>query len=571
MDDNPLGNQPIPDAAKFAVGAQPQGQPQQAQAPQAAAQGAPQGGQPPAANMAQNLQDADTQHHSILGKAFRSIMGNDVSYQINPQTGKMEQQEVPQKPGQLWRGILAATILGGATAAKNKAPGFAQGAAEGGGAVLQHGEEQDQQKRAQAQQQFKDQLTAKSANTEEDLKRAQIAMHNAQTLHENKLMQQQDYVFHKEIAESGKKSLQPFIDADPTSLKFQDVPETQMNDIIKNNPSAGNLLWEHTGTKIVLDKDGNPNHISTLSAVDPNGNVKVTNDQIEQWKKSGVDQTYGKATWDVLKKDKELPMSTYMAINQKSKELANGQTLTKKAKFDEEKESAAINLSKAEATHFKAEASKLYSDENDKKAANEAFDILSSGKDIAKISIKGRKLLTDTIDGTIKTSVDELKALPKGLDGQVVDQDQAKDIYGTIEKYQKIRDRLYGIKEPAAAGGAQPGGAPKVPSLDKDSQDYVNTRLNDKQGKAIYNKDMAGGIIWNEQDLSDDQKIAVTANYDAMVPWSAVAGIAKQRKTTPEAVADYLKKANIRVQSAPVPAQKFASSPSSDEETTQQD
>lgn len=454
MDDNPLGNQPIPDAAKFAVGAQPQGQPQQAQAPQSAPQGTPQGGQPPAANMAQNLQDADTQHHSILGKAFRSIMGNDVSYQINPQTGKMEQQEVPQKPGQLWRGILAATILGGATAAKNKAPGFAQGAAEGGGAVVQHGEEQDQQKRAQAQQQFKDQLTARSANTEEQMKQAQISMHNAQTLHENKIMQQQDYVFHKEIAESGQKRIQPIIDADPTAVKFQDIPESEMNDLFKNNSRASGLLWEPTGTKIVFNKDGSPDVHATYTGVDPKDKVKITDTQIKHWEDTGMKQIYGNE-WSALTDGKELTVQQYMAINQKSKELMNQKNTDKKAKFDEEKETAQINMTKAQTSHLKAEASKLYADENDKKAANEAFDILSSGKDIAKISIKGRKLLTDTIDGTIKTSVDELKALPKGLDGQVVDQDQAKDIYGTIEKYQKIRDRLYGIKEPVQAPSPQ--------------------------------------------------------------------------------------------------------------------
>lgn len=552
MDDNPLGNQPIPDAARFAVGAQPQGQPQQAQAPQAApqaSQGAPQGGQPPAASMAQNLQDADTQHHSILGKAFRSIMGNDVTYQINPQTGKMEQQEVPQKPGQLWRGILAATILGGATAAKNKAPGFAQGAAEGGGAVVEKGEEKDQQKRAQAQQQFKDQLQTKSANTEEDLKRAQISMHNAQTLHENKIMQQQDYVFHKEIADSGKKTLQPFIDADPTLVKFQEIPETQMNDILKNNPSASNLLWEPTGTRIVLGQDGKPNVEATYSAVDPKGNVKITNDQIDQWKKSGVDQIYGKATWDVLKNDKELPANTYMAINQKAQELTNKQLITKKAKFDEEKETAQINMTKAQTSHLKAEASKLYSDEQDRKAGAEAFDILASGKDISKISIKGRKMLTDTLDSTIKTNIDELKALPKNpATGQPEDQDQAKEIYGNIEKYQKVLDRLYGIETPANAGGAQPGSGKGLPQLSQFGQNYIKDALS-SFGEG--NEAKSGDYLWNDSRVPPDQKLAISKATGAVMPWSAVEEFSKKVKISPDIGAKQLKDAGIKVADKP--------------------
>ncbi len=523
---------------------------------------APQQAPTPAQVMSQQLQTADTQHHSALGKAFRSIMGNDVSYQINPQTGKMEQTETPQKPGQFWRGIIAATVLGGATAARSKAPGFIQGAAEGGEAVVDKSQQQDLLKRQQAQEQFKDQLAARSANTEEDLKRAQIAMHNAHTLHENQIMQREDYSFHKDVADHGKTQLQPFINADPTLVKFQDIPETQMTDLLKNNPDSQHLLWEPTGTRIVIGADGKPNVEATYSGVDPKGNVKVTTDQIDSWKKAGLDQIYGKATWDVLTKDKELPANTYMAINQKAQELTNKQLIDKKTKLDADKESAAIDLAKAQTKHFNAEAGKLWAEEKDKKMATEAFDVLSTGGDISKISIKGRKLLIDGLDSIIKTNVDELKALPKDpTTNQPVDQDKARELYGTMENYQKIVDRLYGIKTPEkpAAGGAA------VPKLDKDAQDYVNNVLNDDSGKAMYNKEEAGGIIWDEKGLSLDQKVAVTANYDAVVPWSAVTSTATALRTTPELTAKRLKDAGLKVESAPAPTQKFPARPKAGE------
>lgn len=535
MDDltNPLGSV---NPRAFDVGAQPQGQPppiQSAPAPTSPSQPVP-----PATAMAQSLQAADTEHHSQLGKAFRSIMGNDISYQIDPQTGKMVQTEVPQKPGQLWRGIIAATILGGATASKNKAPGFIQGAAEGGGAVIDKAEQQDKEKRANAQQDFKNQMTARSANTEDDLKRAQIAFHNAQTLHENKLMQMQDYNYHKEVADTGKKQLQPYIDADPTLVKFQDVPETKMNDLMKGNPQASELLWEPTGTRIVVGADGKPNVEATYSAVDPTKNVKVTNDQIQHWKDAGIDQVYGKATWDVLTNNKELPATTYMAINQKSQELTNKKMADKKTKLDAEKEEAAVAMTKAQTSHFKAEAAKLYADENDKKAANEAFDILSSGKDISKISIKGRKLLVDGLNSVIKSNVDELKALSKDpTTNQPADQDKAKELYNTMENYQKIVDRLYGIKpaEPAGVGASQ--------SKTSEAVQNIGELLN--QDGVELNSTKAYDYI-SKRPVSKERDEAIK-KY-ALVPWKAISDRAAREGVTRNKAAQKFKSEGYKVQ-----------------------
>lgn len=414
----------------------------------------------PAQQMSQQLQAADTQHHSALGKAFRSIMGNDVSYQINPQTGKMEQTETPQKPGQFWRGIIAATVLGGATAAKNKAPGFIQGAAEGGEAVIDKAQQQDELKRKQAQDQFKDQLAARSANTEEDLKRAQIhnisveedlkraqiAMHNAHTLHENQIMQREDYSFHKDVADHGKKQLQPFIDADPTLMKFQDIPETQMTDLLKNNPDSQHLLWEPTGTRIVIGADGKPNVEATYSGVDPKGNVKVTTDQIDQWKKAGLDQIYGKATWDVLTKDKELPANTYMAINQKAQELTNKQLIEKKNKFDEEKEQTLIAEAKARTKDLNAQATERLANAAEKKAYDDGWALFVKDGAKAKLTPKQSSAILKVFEGYIKDDIDEIKGMPKNESGQIIDKDRLDSTYQHLEGVKKLMDGVIGIK-----------------------------------------------------------------------------------------------------------------------------
>ncbi len=454
-DNNPLGSEQQPNPRAFDVGAQPQVPP-----PSSAPTSQPQPQTPPpAAVMAQQLQQADTQHHSMLGKAFRSLMGNDTSFQIDPQTGKAVQTDTPRQPGQFFKSVIAASILGGATAARNRAPGFVQGAAEGGGAAIEHGEQEEDKKRQQAQEQFKNQLTSRSANTEEDLKRAQIAMHNAQTLRENQIMQREDYSFHKEVAENGMKQIKPYIDADPSLVKFKDVSESDMHDLMKNNPNAHNALWEPTGTRIVIGADGKPNVEATYTGVDPTGKVKVTDSQIQHWEAAGLKQIYGKE-WGVLKDGKELDVKQYMALNQKAQELNNQQLSDKKIKLDEDKEEAAIALTKAQASHFKAESAKLYSDEADRKAASEAFDILSSGKDVSKLSIKGREALSKGLTEIIKTNMNSIKDLPKNALGQLDEKEQVKagELYETAEKYQKILDRVYGIKSPEAAKGGTASG-----------------------------------------------------------------------------------------------------------------
>jgi hypothetical protein len=158
----------------------------------------------------------------------------------------------------------------------------------------------------------------------------------------------------------------------------------------------------------------------------------------------------------------------------------------KKVKLEAEKEEAAIAMTKAQTSHFKAEAAKLYSDENDKKLANEAFDMLSSGKDISKMSIKGRKLLVDGLTSIIKTNVDELKSLPKDpATNQPIDQDQAKELYNTMENYQKIINRLYGVKPSESKTGAA-GGMVTVTTADGKSgnipADKLDTFLADNPG-----------------------------------------------------------------------------------------
>jgi hypothetical protein len=154
---------PIQQAASALAGPQPTPQPGNAgatPAPQpwqnAPAQPTPQ----------QQAAAADTQHHSMLGKLTAALLGKQTEYSVDPQTGKTIATAVPEKPGDLFRHILAGALLGGA-AAKGQRSALG-GFAAGGKAGLESSQQMDQQKQAHAQQQYQNQQAAQRQSREED-------------------------------------------------------------------------------------------------------------------------------------------------------------------------------------------------------------------------------------------------------------------------------------------------------------------------------------------------------------------------------------------------------------------
>jgi hypothetical protein len=558
--DNPLGK--VPGAVTFDDPSLAASLPTPLSPPPPPQQQPPQ----PQVDPQQMAQMADTVHHAGIGKAFRSLMGNEVNYSIGPD-GKLVQTETPRSGSNLWRSMLAGVLLGGATASKDGAKNFVGGAAEGGAAVVQHGEQQDQLKRAQAGQDFKTQMEAqanqranraedradKTATSEDTLRKATIAAHNAHTLHENQTMQRENSAFHEEIAAKGKVQLQPYLDAGLTPV-FKDKGESEMNDLMKNNADAAHLLWEPTGTRIVLGADGTPNVEATYSAVNPTGKIKLTDAQIKQFKDAGIDQYYGKSAWDVLKAGKELDATQYMALTQKEQELTNKKNLRDKQDLDLQKEKAAITLSKAEASHYRAVTNKIYTDEQEKKLADQAQTIAEQGGDLSKVGVKGRKLAAAAYNDSIKTDVDVIKSLRDPSTGQIVDQNQANSIYKRIEKSQALRDRLLGVKEEAAS--------PTVNKTDGERNkidDYAEF-LSKTKGVPLHTPDAYDAINSATVDgvnpktgeptqvprFSESEKAAAIKKY-AVIPWKRVIERSEEMGITPDKMADKLKAQGFRV------------------------
>lgn len=129
----------------------------------------------------QQAQMAQVAHDSAFGRMAKAILGQQNQYSVDPQTGTLKNNPVPQAPGSLFKTILGAALLGGAAGANgNPAQGFAGGFARGGAAGVQQGQQQDQQARQQAEQQFKDQQAAQQQNREQTLMSAQVAQMHAE-------------------------------------------------------------------------------------------------------------------------------------------------------------------------------------------------------------------------------------------------------------------------------------------------------------------------------------------------------------------------------------------------------
>src|ERR1700728_3637087 len=116
--------------------------------------------------------------HHALGRAASFLFGAEV----NPDTG----EPVKQKPGAIFRSLLAGALLGGAigsegNAGGGKVGGFLSGFARGGNAVNQQAQQRQQQAQAQAQKRQQLSLEEQKAQDEFALHQATVAHLTAET------------------------------------------------------------------------------------------------------------------------------------------------------------------------------------------------------------------------------------------------------------------------------------------------------------------------------------------------------------------------------------------------------
>src|SRR5882757_3530707 len=105
--------------------------------------------QPPPPPTAQQAVEA---HHSMLGRVASALLGRQMDYQVDPQTGKTVAVPVQERPGDLFRHILAGALIGGAAAKGTNS--VLAGFSAGGAAGIRANDAANQQRQQRAQQDF---------------------------------------------------------------------------------------------------------------------------------------------------------------------------------------------------------------------------------------------------------------------------------------------------------------------------------------------------------------------------------------------------------------------------------
>lgn len=134
-------------------------------------------------------------NESRLGKIAGFLLGGRKEYSADPTTGEVKETYVKNKPGDLFRHIVAGAILGGLAGAKEKEGDFWTGAGAGGEAVVEGDEKQERDRRTLAVKNAEMQQTAQRTQMEKQrlsLEEQRLQMEKTQldaTIQLNNIMQ----------------------------------------------------------------------------------------------------------------------------------------------------------------------------------------------------------------------------------------------------------------------------------------------------------------------------------------------------------------------------------------------
>jgi hypothetical protein len=131
----------------------------------------------------QKAQAAEVAHHSALGKVASVLLGKEVQYRVDPNTGAVVPVKVQRSPGSFMQSLVAGAILGAAAGFQHPQGGFLGGAAAGGAAVIQDERAWDEQARARALESFKNAQTIQQNQREKQAAADEHMVHQATAAH----------------------------------------------------------------------------------------------------------------------------------------------------------------------------------------------------------------------------------------------------------------------------------------------------------------------------------------------------------------------------------------------------
>jgi hypothetical protein len=142
-----------------------------------------QSGPPQQLTPQQKVQAAEVAHHSALGKVASVLLGKEVQYKVDPNTGAVIPVKVQRSPGDFMRSLVAGALMGAAAGFQHPQGGFLGGAAAGGSAVLQDQRAWDEQARARAQENFKNAQAIQQSQREKQAAADEHMLHQASVAH----------------------------------------------------------------------------------------------------------------------------------------------------------------------------------------------------------------------------------------------------------------------------------------------------------------------------------------------------------------------------------------------------
>jgi uncharacterized small protein (DUF1192 family) len=346
---------------------------------------------PPQPNPQQVAQQADLAHHAFIGKAVSALMGNQVNYQVDPRTGQTVAVPQKQTPGQWGRSMVLGAMLGLAAGSSGDAKGgsvggFLGGLGRGGAAVMQHDEQQDNQRMDRAQQQYKNQLEAQKNQrdqqqadreqqgfqTEQQLKQASIAAQNMATLHMEQLIHGETWDQFQKEADAGKAKTDPYVVAGIQPVATG-VTQEQQHAIMQQNPSVVHWDWEPTGIKTVMGPDGKSTYEHTYDAYDTDKKVTVTPDFLNLLKKEKIDDYYP-GTTTKLKEGQQLTPREFSALKGEYQQVHNQNLEQQKGQLSVQEMQERVEVAKADILKLRAEAAKQAKSDKQAKLMGDSLD-----------------------------------------------------------------------------------------------------------------------------------------------------------------------------------------------------
>jgi hypothetical protein len=223
------------------------------------------------------------------------LLGSQTEYQQGP-NGPVPVQ-VPNKPGNLFRSILAGAILGAGAGTANAEHNAGSGwgaAGAGARAVQQNQQQQDLLKQQQAQQQWQNQLKQNQENREETQSKAQITMWNFQKLKALQDIQGEGWDKHQQYVDKAAPVVAGYQAAGLKPIPGKEnVSETAHLTWLNDPAHKGDTTvdWEPVGVvPYTVDVNGEKvvSYQTVWNAYNKTDSIPVTPGLLDRWAASGM-------------------------------------------------------------------------------------------------------------------------------------------------------------------------------------------------------------------------------------------------------------------------------------------